>query len=302
MATIRQLRYFESLARHRHFGRAARECAVTQPALSMQIQELEAELELQLVERRRGGVLLTPGGEKILDHTRSVLSSMDNIRTFAQGSTGLEGKLRLGIIPTIAPYLLPVLLPELSQRWPQLQPTIRETQTSALLDELQDGRIDLVVAALPIAKTTFETLPLFDDRFLLAVSQQHPVPKKGELSQFISQSQLLLLEEGHCLRDQVLNHCNLSGIRHGEILGTSNIATLIQLVANGLGITIVPELSVRVEGERKGIRFIRFGEPQPYRTLALVWRKGSAQEENFLAIGKLLEGSKRLLKRPRPVL
>ena len=285
MLTLRQFRYFDTLARAGHFGRAAQECAVTQPALSMQIQEMERELGVTLVERRRDGVVLTPEGEAIRDRVRSVLGEVEGIAGFAQGRDGLSGSLRLGVIPTIGPYLLPDLLPALARDYPAVKLAIRETRTHKLLEELQQGRLDLVIAALPLSGVDIAAEPLFDDRFFLATPMDRPPPPAAALAEYIASEQLLLLEEGHCLRDQALRHCDAAGIRFGEIYGTSNIATLIQMVANGLGITLAPELCLEMEMNRTRVRLSRFGEPEPFRTVALAWRRTAPQAAHYSAIG-----------------
>ncbi len=285
MLTLRQFRYFDALARAGHFGRAAEECAVTQPALSMQIQEMERELGVTLVERRRDGVVLTPEGEAIRERVRSVLGEVEGIAGFANGQDGLSGSLRLGVIPTIGPYLLPDLLPALARDYPAVKLNIRETRTQKLLEELQQGRLDLVIAALPLAGVDIAAEPLFDDRFFLVTPMDRPPPPASALPEYIASEQLLLLEEGHCLRDQALRHCDAAGIRFGEIYGTSNITTLIQMVANGLGITLAPELSLETEISRTRVRLSRFGEPEPFRTVALAWRRTAPRAAHYSAIG-----------------
>lgn len=288
MPTLRQFRYFEALSRTGHFGRAADECAVTQPALSMQIQELERELGLILVERRRDGVILTQEGEEILLRVRTILTETDAIATASKDRAGLSGTLRLGVIPTIGPYLLPSLLPAMAARYPELKLNIRETRTSTLIEELHQGRLDLIVAALPLSGPDIVAEPLFRDRFLLATPAARPAPPLSALREYIASEQLLLLEEGHCLRDQALNHCEAAGIRFGEIYGTSNIATLIQMVANGLGITLVPEISLDTEINRSRVRLSRFQAPEPYRTVALAWRRSSPRARYFPGVGEVI--------------
>jgi LysR family hydrogen peroxide-inducible transcriptional activator len=288
MPTLRQLRYFETLARVGHFGRAAAECAVTQPALSMQIQELEREIGVPLVERRRDGLALTPEGAQILVRCRAILSEVDEIRHFASQSGTLSGSLRLGIIPTAGPYLLPDLLPALGQSHPAVKLQVRETRTARLLDELQHGNLDVIIAALPLDSAEIASQPLFDDRFLLATPADRPPPPMPDLMDYIASEQMLLLEEGHCLRDQALRHCESAGIRYGEIYGTSNISTLVQMVANGLGITIVPELSIDAETARGKVTLSRFAEPQPCRTLALAWRRRSPAAAHYPAIADII--------------
>lgn len=289
MVTLKKLKYFESVARLGHFGKAANECAISQPALSMQIKDLENDLRVILMERRSEGIILTPEGQEILQRARKIILEVDGINLFSQSLVGLSGTLALGVIPTIGPYILPQILPRLSGEYPDLKLTIRETQTHRLVDELIHGQVDLIIAALPLDDNGVETMKLFDDRFLLATSKNKTAPPTKELARFIASEQLLLLEEGHCLRDQALNHCDIAGIQYGEIYGTSNLSTLVQLVASDLGITLVPELCLHVEANTKNIRLTRFGKPQPYRTVALAWRKSSPRAKHYKEIGKIIK-------------
>ena len=288
MITLRQLRYLEALDRTGHFGRAASECSVTQPALSQQVQELEKHLGVILVERQRGAMRLTPEGARVIEHARTILDEIRAIESVASADHGLAGEVRLGMIPTIAPYLLPQLLPQIKERFPDARLNVRETQTDHLVKEVGDGRLDLIVAALPLDHASLEICPLFDDRFLLASSAAGPIPPETDLAGYIAGQQLLLLEEGHCLRDQALRHCDAAGIRHGRIFGTSNLATVVQMVANGLGVTLVPELCVPLETGRSDVRLTRFGEPEPFRTVALAWRKASPLARQYHKLGEMI--------------
>ena len=289
MPTLRQFRYLDALDQERHFGRAAETCAVSQPALSMQIQELERELDLSLVERRRGRVALTPHGNEVLRLARRALETVEDIRRFADASRGLAGNLTLGVIPTIGPYLLPDLLPAVRAAFPSLRLGIRESRTATLSHELSAGRLDMMIVALPVPVSEFDALTLATDRFLLATPASKPAPADRErLVEFIASEQLLLLEEGNCLRDQALRHCDVAGVRYGEVYGTSNISTLVQMVANGLGITLVPELCLRQRGLLEEVRLTRFTEPQPHRVIALAWRKTSPGAERFAEFGALV--------------
>lgn len=298
--TLKQLRYFDALARETHFGRAADACAVTQPALSMQIQELEASLGIPLVERTRGGIRLTPKGQEIAARAQRVLNDVRNLVDYAKHSAGiLSGRLRLGVIPSVAPYLLPPLLPMLRETYPDLELHVRETQTQPLLDELADGKLDVLLLALPLKYPDIEALPLFSDRFLLAV------PKAKKLSgrvrataELVESEHLLLLEEGHCLRDQALTYCSLQQVDAVNTFGASSLSTIVEMVAAGLGITLLPEICVGVEGRSREIKMIRFVEPEPSRTIGLVWRESSPRREDFLALGTLVtDAGKICLKR-----
>ena len=209
MITLRQLRYLAALAEHRHFGRAAEACAVTQPALSMQIRELEKFLGVDLVERRPGEVALTEIGTEVARRGEPLLAAARDLVDFARHHGRLlTGRLRLGVIPTLAPYVLPKILPALQRRYPELRVELRETQTKILLDELTRGALDVVMLALPVAEGELETMPLFDDPFLLAVPAGDPRPRRERVNaDDIDRERLILLEEGHCLRDQALAYC-----------------------------------------------------------------------------------------------
>ena len=209
MITLRQLRYLDALAHYRHFGRAADACAVTQPALSMQIRDLEKQLEVDLVERRPGDVALTEIGVEVAQRGERILAASRDLVDFARHRRRiLSGRLKLGIIPSLAPYLLPKVLPALQVRHPDLTVELRETQTKILIEELAGGGLDAVMLALPVADAEIETIRLFDDPFLLAVPAGDPLPETARVSaRQIDQQRLILLEEGHCLRDQALAYC-----------------------------------------------------------------------------------------------
>jgi LysR family hydrogen peroxide-inducible transcriptional activator len=208
MVTLRQLRYLEALAETLHFGQAAEACAVTQPALSMQIKELEEELQVSLIERRKSGIELTEQGEEIVRRGRTILASVRDLLDYAKHRERvLSGALKLGAIPSIAPYLLPAALPELQRRFPDLTLQLRETITETLIRELVGGDLDLILVALPIEGHEIETLPLFDDKFVLAARATKG--KRAKAAEMLAHERLLLLEEGHCLRDQALSFCRL---------------------------------------------------------------------------------------------
>src|SRR5262245_36823690 len=226
MVTLRQLRYLAALAEHRHFGRAAEACAVTQPALSMQIRQLERELGVELVERRPGDVSLTALGVEIAQRGARLLSGARDLADFARHSGRvLTGRLRLGVIPTLAPYVLPQILPALQQRFPEARVELRETQTRSLIDELARGALDAVLLALPVEESEFETLRLFDDPFLLAVPAADARGARSMVdARDIDPRRLILLEEGHCLRDQALAFCG-ARIETASSLGATSLST-----------------------------------------------------------------------------
>lgn len=300
MMTLKQLRYFSALARCRHFGRAASECAISQPALSMQIRELEKTLGVDLVERRPGDVSLTPVGLDFAKQGEQVLAAVRDLADLARhhGRT-LAGRLRLGIIPTLAPYVLPKILPELQRRYPELRVELRETQTRFLLDELMRGGLDLLLLALPVDEPEIDTIPLFDDCFVLAVRADDPRPASMRVdAQAIERETLILLEEGHCLRDQSLAYCR--GVRREQSmrLGATSLATVIQMVANGYGATLLPQIAAEVEARDARIKLLRFAAPEPGRSIGLAFRRTSPRKADFSALGTLITETLGIAPRP----
>lgn len=290
MITLKQLRYLSALAEHRHFGRAADACAVTQPALSMQIRELEKELGAQLVERRPGDVVLTDTGRDIVARSDQILTAARDLVDFARHSDRtLAGRMTLGVIPTLAPYVLPRVLPALQERYPDLQLELRETQTKILIEELGRGSLDVVLLALPIPEADVETLALFEDPFLLAVLADTAHPESGRVTpRDIDQQRLILLEEGHCLRDQALAFCRTAGRDSAMGLGATSLATVMEMVANGFGVTLVPQVASDVGARDDRVRLLRFAPPQPGRTVGLGWRRTSPRKADFHALGALI--------------
>jgi LysR family hydrogen peroxide-inducible transcriptional activator len=290
MITLRQLRYLTSLARHRHFGRAAQDCAVSQPALSMQVRELEREIGAELVERRPGDIALTDTGLEVAERAAQILAATRDLVDFARHRDVLSGPLRLGIIPTLAPYILPRVLPQLQTQYPQLRLEVRETQTKMLLDELARGALDVVMLALPAEGADVETLALFDDRFLLAVPAAEPLPARGRIGiEDVDQRRLILLEEGHCLRDQALAFCAAPRRDAATSLGATSLATVMQMVANGYGVTLLPEVAVDAEARDDRVRLLRFSAPEPGRSIGLAWRRTSPRAKDFEALGEVVK-------------
>jgi LysR family transcriptional regulator, hydrogen peroxide-inducible genes activator len=290
MISLKQLRYFDAVVRTGHFGKAAEQCAVTQPALSMQIQEMEKDLGVPVLERGRNGVIPTEAGREIAGRAARILSEVRDIVDFArrQGET-LAGPLHFGVIPSVAPYLLPALLPLIRSKFPDLDLSLRETQTQHLVDELIDGGLDLLLLALPIEHAEVETMKLFTDRFLLAMPKSRRIASRiRATSDLLKQDRLLLLEEGHCLRDQALAFCSLRRVDNIDTFGASNLSTLVQMVANGLGLTLLPQLAVDLEGRRGDIKLMRFADPEPRRVIGLAWRKSSPRKRHFAELGKLI--------------
>ncbi|MGJ8621955.1 MAG: LysR substrate-binding domain-containing protein [Yoonia sp.] len=272
--TLRQLRYFEALARHGHFGRAADACAISQPALSVQIKDLEESLGTPLFERGPRQVTLTAFGKDCALRVREILQGVDELGEMARAAQkGLMGRLRIGVIPTIAPYLLPGLIGRLSQQFPNLELDVRETVTPKLLEMLGDGQLDTAIVALPVLEPAFEERPLFDESLMLVrpqSQQAHPVPTAAQLGEM----RLLMLEEGHCFRDQALSFCNLQGVRRSGLEGSS-LSTLVQMVGAGIGVTLIPEMAAAVETRSAPVCVNRFAAPEPTRTVGMIWRKSN---------------------------
>lgn len=290
--TLRKLRYFDALARTGHFGRAAEACAVSQPALSVQIKELEEMLAAPLFERSPRHLRLTRFGQEFLRRSRDILRAVDDLEQLARTTQSrLVGQLRIGVIPTIAPYLLPRIIPDLTTQFPEADVHFRETQTSSLITELEEGRIDMAILALPISNPAFAELALFDESFVLVRSKQdadNPVPSRDLLREM----RLLLLEEGHCFRDQALSFCKLPAGPQSELremLEGSSLATLVQMVGAGIGVTLIPEMAVPVETGSAPVSIARFPDPQPTRTIGMIWRKSSPLGPQFQEIAEIVK-------------
>jgi LysR family transcriptional regulator, hydrogen peroxide-inducible genes activator len=294
MITLRQLRYLASLARHRHFGRAADDCAVTQPALSMQIRELEREIGAELVERRPGDIALTDTGLDVAQRAEQILAATRDLVDFARHRDVLSGALRFGIIPTLAPYILPRLLPRLQAKYPKLRLEVRETQTKLLLEELARGALDAAMLALPVEGADVETLTLFDDAFLLAVPAADALPARTRVGvDDVDRRRLILLEEGHCLRDQALAFCAAPRRDAPAGLGATSLATVMQMVANGYGVTLLPEVAVDAEARDARVKLLRFKTPEPARSIGLAWRHTSPRKKDFEALGEIVKATLR---------
>ena len=273
--TLKQFRYFEALAKHAHFGRAADACAISQPALSMQIKELEEALGTALFDRGSRRVLLTNFGEAFALRVHEIMRAVDELGDLARAShERLIGRLRIGIIPTIAPYLLPAIIGNLTQMHASLDIHVRETTTSRLIQELVEGRLDAAIVALPVSEPSLTEIALFTENFVLVrpgADAAKPVPDR----QMLREMRLLLLEEGHCFRDQALSFCDIKPSPPREILDASSLSTLVQMVGAGMGITLIPEMAVSVETRAACVSIARLREPQPSRTIGMVWRKTS---------------------------
>lgn len=294
--TLKHFRYFDALARFGHFGRAAEACAISQPALSVQIKELEAMLGAPLVERTARQIRLTTLGEAFLVRARKILIDVEEISELARDLDGpLKGQLRMGVIPTIAPYLLPEIIRTLSVAYPQLELRPRESITKSLLTDLMDSRLDFVIAALPVSEPSLREVVLFDENFVLvrsAEDAQKPVPKPDQLQDM----KLLLLEEGHCFRDQALAFCHLRPSARGQLMEGSSLATLVQMVDAGLGLTLIPEMAVPLETRSTQVAVSRFDREPPRRRIGMLWRKTSPLEPQLTELGGLIRNIGRRAK------
>ena len=298
MMTLRQLRYLSALAKHGHFGRAAEACAVTQPALSMQIRDLERMLGVAVVERRPGEVMLTDVGREIASRGEDILTASRDLVDFARHRSGLlTGRLTLGVIPSLAPYLLPRILPTLQTRFPELRLELRETQTRQLLEDIKSGALDAAMLALPVDEPGIDTMTLFEDLFLLAVPASDPRQENARVAaEDIDQDRLILLEDGHCLRDQALAFCaTAAGGRTagggGTAFGASSLNTVMQMVAGGYGVTLIPQIAADVERRDERVKFLRLENPEPGRSIGLAFRRTSPRKADFAALGEVVKQS-----------
>jgi LysR family hydrogen peroxide-inducible transcriptional activator len=286
--TLRQLRYFNALARHGHFGRAAEACAISQPAMSMQIKELEDALGGMLFERSARNVTLTQFGDEAAQRVRDILRLVDELGDLARASGDrLAGRLRIGMIPTVAPYLLPEVIGNLARMHPELDIHVRETLTSKLIQELADGRLDTAIVALPVSEPSLTEVALFSEHFLLVRPGEDdgtPVPS----SKTLRAMRLLLLEEGHCFRDQALSFCNMQSSPPREVLDASSLSTLVQMVSAGIGVTLIPEMAVTVETRSASVSVARFKNPQPSRTIGMIWRKTSPLARQLMQLSEVV--------------
>jgi LysR family hydrogen peroxide-inducible transcriptional activator len=291
--TLKHLRYFDALATHGHFGRAAEASSISQPALSMQIRELEETLATPLLERGPRKLRLTAFGEEFLARARLILRQTDELDDLARAARSqLTGRLRIGVIPTVAPYLLPRLVSRLTALYPALDLTLRETITPRLLADLADGRLDCAVLALPISEPAFEEVALFSETFVLVrplADAAKPVPDRDSLREM----RLLLLEEGHCFRDQALSFCagaGPSGGRPKEMMDGSSLSTLVQMVGAGIGVTLIPEMAVAVETRSAPVSVTAFPDPQPQRMIGMLWRRSTPLSPQLRQIAEVVRG------------
>jgi LysR family transcriptional regulator, hydrogen peroxide-inducible genes activator len=291
LPTLKQLHYLVTLQDTGHFGKAAESCFVTQSTLSASLRELESLIGVTLVERNRRVVGFTPLGARIAEKARRVLREAEELADMARAAgQPLTGDLRMGVIPTIAPFLLPTMLPRLRDEWPKLKLYLREETSQAACEALHRGQLDCVLLALPYGCGDIASAALFDDPLFVAFPSGE-APAGAEVgAEAIDESRLLLLEDGHCLKDHALSACNRPDLRaHAAMMGTS-LHTLVQMVANGLGQTLVPEMAIKagiLDGT--GVVTRRLDAAHGYRRIALIWRKGSPREEEFRLLADALK-------------
>lgn len=277
---LRDLKYLVALAEHKHFGRAAAASFVSQPTLSTQIKKLEEELGVPLVERAPRKVMLTPAGREAAARARSIVAEVEQMKEAARRARDPEaGTVRLGIFPTLGPYLLPHVVPAIRQRFPQLEMLLVEEKSDVLLAQLRNGQLDAALLALPVADEQLHTEFLFEEPFVLAAPEGHPLTAHASLSlDDLTDQRLLLLQDGHCLRDQALDVCHMAGALEKSEFQATSLETLRQMVAANVGVTLLPMLAVKPPVARsENVRLIPFdGDPHPNRRIAMVWRRSSA--------------------------
>lgn len=282
--SLKHLRYFDALARHGHFGHAAEACRVSQPALSVQIRDLEALLGAPVVERGARRIRLTALGERLVPRVQAILREVDGLGDLARAAhSPLIGRLRLGVIPTVAPYLLPWLIGHLGAALPGLEIRPREAITQRLLEDLHEGRQDAAIVALPVSEPALAEADLLEEEFVLVrppIEAGRPVPNAETLRTM----RLLLLEEGHCFRDQAISFCRLTQGGPRDLMEGSSLSTLVQMVGAGIGVTLIPEMAVAIETRSASVAVARLRAPRPTRRIGMVWRRASPLAPHLQAL------------------
>lgn len=287
---LRDLHYFIALADRQHFGRAAAACFVSQPTLSTQIRKLEEELGVALFERAPRKVMLTAAGRAMAERARRIVGDIEDMKEAARRSQDPEaGTVRLGMFPTLGPYLLPHVVPRIRERFPRLELLLVEEKSDVLLARMREGRLDAALLALPLHDEQLHTEFLFEEPFLLAVPEGHPLAARGSLRLHdLADQRLLLLEDGHCLRDQALDVCQLAGSGEKTGFQATSLETLRQMVAANVGVTLLPSLAVKPPVARsENIRLLRFDDAQPSRRIAMAWRRSSAMTAFLLELAEV---------------
>ncbi|MFN2425465.1 MAG: hydrogen peroxide-inducible genes activator [Candidatus Binatia bacterium] len=291
LPTLRQLEYIVAVADEATFGGAAAFCHVSQPGLSTQIREVELLLGVRIFDRDRRGAIVTPAGEEIVGRARALLSSARELVEVARGrSRPLVGSFRLGVIPTIAPYLLPASLPSVRREYPELRLMLREEKTEVLIALIAKGKVDAALLAIDSSLSEVESAPMFDDAFLLAMPANHRLTKRKQVVESdLEGERVLLLEDGHCLRDQALAVCDRAGADENADFRATSLATLAQMVAGGDGVTLLPEIAVpALAGNGSSLMVRPFKAPPPSRSLGLVWRRGSSRAAEMRELARTL--------------
>ena len=290
--TLRQLRYFEALAQHRHFGIASNACAVTQPALSMQIRDFEGALGVNLFEKGTHPVQLTPLGRIIAKKSKAIMQDVAELEELARASDNQPlVNLRLGVIPTVAPYIFSKIAKDLTMRFTGLNLKMREAITSKLITAVIDGELDAAILALPTSETRLREVELFRENFLLVrpkTDANKPVPRP----EMLREMRLLLLEEGHCFRDQAMNFCKMGSPNTQDIMDGNSLTTLVQMVAAGFGVTLIPEMAVEFEGRIPNISIAKFSKMPPQRKIGMVWRRNSPLKDKYFEIAQIVKSTK----------
>lgn len=292
MPSIKQLKYLCAVAEHKHFSKAAAACHVTQSTLSVAIQDLESKLGVVVFERNKKAVLITPLGEKLLHQARGILGAVEDFVSLARANEGaLSGEIRLGVIPTIGPFILPPILKNLRKSYPKLKLYLKEALSAQLLLQLQQGRLDLIMLAFPYAMPDMETVSLFRDEFLLCLPPGHKLEKAKQVKQQqLRGESLLLLEEGHCLRDHALEACKLQSADTNLVYQGTSLHTLVQMVANGLGVTLLPEMAVQanVLGDTH-LQLKHFSSENVSREIGMAWRRSDPRRDDYLLLAEFVQ-------------
>ena len=290
--TLRQLRYFEALAQHRHFGIASNACSVTQPALSMQIRDFELALGVSLFEKGTHPVQLTPLGRIIAAKSKAIMLDVAELEELVRASDNQPLiNLRLGVIPTVAPYIFSRIAKDLTMHFTGLNLKMREAITSKLITAVIDGELDAAIIALPASEPRLRELELFRENFLLVrprADAKKPVPRP----EMLKEMRLLLLEEGHCFRDQALTFCKMGSSKTQDVMDGNSLTTLVQMVAAGFGVTLIPEMAAEFEGRIPNISIAKFHKNPPTRKIGMVWRRNSPLQEKYLEIAQIVKVSK----------
>jgi LysR family transcriptional regulator, hydrogen peroxide-inducible genes activator len=288
---LKDLRYLVAVADLRHFGRAAARCFVSQPTLSAQLKKLEQSLGVQLIERAPNNVTLTAAGEEVVARARRILEASDEVVALARSQRDpLGGRLRVALLPTIGPYLLPQVAPLIRRSLPRLQLQLYEYRTAPMLEKLHAGELDVGILALPVDLDTLESRELYREAFLVALPERHPLAARESLrSADLKGERLLLLEEGHCLRDQALEVCSRAGVNESQDFRATSLETLRQMVATGAGVTLLPQLAARgAYRATRGVVLRPFVKPVPVRHIGAVWRRSTARRAAIDALTRLI--------------